>query len=505
MAAILEARGITKRFGQVLANDSINLTIEEGEIHTVVGENGAGKSTLMNILYGMFPPDEGEILFKGNPVHFASSADAIKLGIGMVHQHFMLVPPFTVTENILLGNEPRQGIKVDFAEGRKKVIDYSKRFGLQIDPDARVENISIGMQQRVEILKALFREAKVLILDEPTAVLTPQETRELFNILNALKEDGHTIIFITHKLKEVLAISDRISVIRDGRMVGEVAAGTSERELAKLMVGREVVLRVDKKEANPQDTVLEIRDLRYSHHNIEVLKGISFGVRAGEIFGIAGVEGNGQAELIEVITGLRKASSGHVYLGGEEITNLSPRRIREKGIAHIPSDRHQQGLFLEMTIEENLVAGRHYLAPFVRHGFFMPRVIRDFAMKTLDDFDVRPVDPLLKAGNLSGGNQQKVVIGREFNMDHKLLIAAQPTRGVDVGAIEFIHNLLIQRRDEGYAILLISAELSEIMSLSTRVGVIYNGQLQGVVDPDEVQEEEIGLMMAGHSLEEVLG
>ncbi|MGW8187686.1 MAG: ABC transporter ATP-binding protein, partial [Desulfobacterales bacterium] len=465
----VEMHHIIKQFPLVIANDDVTFSVQKGEIHALVGENGAGKSTLMNILYGLFHADSGTITVKGKNVHFLGPADAIAHGIGMVHQHFMLIPPLTVAENVVLGQEPSRSGFVDTAKANKIVQALSDQYGLKVDPTAKVETLSVGIEQRIEIIKVLYRGAEIMILDEPTAVLTPQEVDELFEIMRALKAQGKTIIFITHKLREVMAVSDTVTVMRRGQVVGTVATkSTTRQEIATMMVGRQVLFRVERTPAAPGEIVLEVKGLSaLNNKNLPALRDIAFSVREGEILGIAGVEGNGQTELAEVLTGLRKAQSGTVELNGQVITNCSPRVIREHGTGHIPEDRQRRGLVLNFTVAQNMVLGIHYRPPFVRQlGLdvinFGP--IREKAQRLLQEFDIRPADQENLAGNLSGGNQQKVIVAREFDQNPKLLIAAQPTRGIDVGSIEFIHQRLLQARSKGKAVLLISADLEEILS-----------------------------------------
>jgi simple sugar transport system ATP-binding protein len=492
-------RRITKRFGEVLANDHISLAIPDRSIHAIIGENGAGKSTAMNILYGFYAADEGEILTDGQLRNISGPADAIKLGLGMVHQHFMLVEPLTVTENIILGAEPTAGLSIDYRKARARVREISEQYGLKIDPDARIANLSVGQQQRVEILKTLYRGARILILDEPTAVLTPQEVAEMFGILRGLRAQGKTIIIITHKLAEVLALSDNITVMRDGHVVGNLATGDATAEgLARMMVGREVLLRVKKDEAKPRDPVLAVRalSLRGAEGNA-ILDRISFEVRGGETLGIAGVEGNGQTELIEILSGLRKASEGEVLLEGKSIDKLDPHQRKRRGIAHIPEDRHRRGLVLTFDLASNTILGVHRDPPVSGAVLLNNDVIVERAQRLVREYDVRPPNITLPARALSGGNQQKLVVAREFDIKPRLILAAQPTRGVDIGATEFIHRKLIELRDAGAAVLLVSAELEEVLSLSDRVIVVYEGCIVGEVDPKTVSEEEIGLMMTG--------
>jgi general nucleoside transport system ATP-binding protein len=490
---IIEMRGITKRFGAVTANKGVDLSIPANTVHAIVGENGAGKSTIMKILYGFYAADEGEIWIDGVKREIKTPHDAIALGLGMVHQHFMLAPPMTALENIVLGAEPGGVVKIDFKQAEERINKLSKDFGFDIDPRKRVEELSVGQQQRVEVLKALYRGARVLILDEPTAVLTPQEVEEFFKILRSMREQGRTIIIITHKLNEVLSLSDNVTVMRDGRVVGERKTGeTNAAELARLMVGRDVLLRVEKGPAAPRDVALAVRNLSYGSK----LDDVSFDVRAGEIVGIAGVEGNGQTELIEVLAGLRRASGGGATLGGREISNLSARAVRELGVAHIPEDRHARGLLLEFDLAGNAILGDHYRKPAAAaFGLIDDRAVVEKASRLIRDFDVRPPNPAAPARALSGGNQQKLIVGREFDMKPKLLLVAQPTRGVDIGAIEFIHRKLIELRDAGVAVLLVSAELEEVLSLADRAMVMYQGKIVGEFDPRRADQEEIGLMM----------
>ncbi len=495
----VEMRGVTKRFGPIVANDAITLTIAPHSIHAVIGENGAGKSTAMNILYGLYTPDAGEILLHGQPIRFASPRDAIVAGLGMVHQHFMLVPTLTVLENIVLGAEPRVGLTVNYAGARQKLLGLCEQYRLRADPDARISDLSVGEQQRVEILKTLYRGADILILDEPTAVLTPPEVEELFAVLRALRTQGKTIIIITHKLNEVLALSDRVTIMRDGKVVGEVeTCRTSAEELARLMVGREVLLRVEKTPAHPKDLLLEVDHLTLIKPNgTRALQGVSFQVRMGEVVGIAGVEGNGQSELIECVAGLFKPTAGDIRLLGRSILGLSPRAIRAAGVAHIPEDRHKRALLLDFNLADNVILGDHYRPPATRFGFFDRAYIDRRTQTILRDFDVRPPNPLALSRSLSGGNQQKLVVGREFELPPKLLLVAQPTRGVDIGAIEFIHRKLLALRDTGVGILLVSAELEEVLSLSDRLLVMYAGRIVGEVDPTQATHAELGLLMTG--------
>jgi ABC-type uncharacterized transport system ATPase subunit len=497
-APLLELEGITKRFPGVVANDDVNFDLRKGEVHALLGENGAGKSTLMNILYGLYHPDEGRLRLNGKPLRIGSPREAIDAGIGMVHQHFMLIPVMTVAENIVLAAEPTKGPFLDESAAEARVRDLSERFGLAVRPAARVESISVGMQQRVEILKALYRGAEILILDEPTAVLTPQEAAELFEIINSLKAEGKSIIFITHKLNEVLEIADRITVLRRGKTIDTVPReGATEEGLARLMVGREVILRIDKPPAQPGEPLLDVDDLRVmDERGLEAVRGVSFQVRAGEIVGIAGVDGNGQSELIDAITGLRKAKSGHVRAGKEDLTHDSPRECLDAGVGHIPEDRQRRGLVLDFNLAENIALHDYREEPESRFGWLFPKQLIARAKTLLTEFDVRGGGPLTPASSLSGGNQQKVIVAREVSRDPSVLVAAQPTRGLDVGAIEFVHRRLVEERDEGRAILLVSFELDEILSLSDRILVIYEGEIVAEFGPD-VSEEEIGFAMLG--------
>ncbi len=501
---ILEMRGITKRFPGVLANDHVDFDLHRGEVHALLGENGAGKSTLMSILYGLYHPDEGQILLEGRELTLDSPRAAIDAGIGMVHQHFMLIPVMTVAENIVLGTEPRHGILfLDHGAARDRVLELSKTFGLAVDPDARIDKITVGQQQRVEILKALYRRADILILDEPTAVLTPQEASELFGILEMLRREGLSIIFISHKLNEVLEIADRITVLRRGKKIETLpAAGATEESLARLMVGREVLLRVDKPAAEPGDVLLDIEDLNVvDDRDLPACSSVSFQVRAREIVGLAGVDGNGQTELIEAITGLRAVKSGRIALGSDELTNAGTNRILDAGVGHIPEDRQRRGLVLEFSLAENIALHDFDRPPNSRFGWLRPGRLIARARRLLSEFDVRGGGPQTPAKALSGGNQQKVVVAREVANDPRVLIAAQPTRGLDVGAIEFVHQRLVEERDEGRGILLVSLELEEILSLADRILVMYEGRIVGEFSPD-VAEEELGFAMLGGSGDE---
>jgi len=498
-APLLELRGITKRFPGVLANDDVSVDLRRGEVHALLGENGAGKSTLMNILYGLYTPDEGQILLEGKPVELGSTKGAIEAGIGMVHQHFMLIPVMTVAENIVLAIEPRRrGVLLDYDAASKRVRELSERYGLAVDPDARIDRITVGQQQRVEILKALYRGAEILILDEPTAVLTPQEAQELFEIMRALKGQGKSIIFISHKLNEVLEIADRITTLRRGVVVDTIAAeGATEEGLARMMVGREVLLRVDKTPAKPAGPLLQVEDVTViDDRGLEMVREVSFDVRAGEIVGLAGVDGNGQSELIDAIAGLRHVKEGRISVEGADITNATAKTALEAGIGHVPEDRHRRGLVLPFSLTENLALHGYRYAPNSRRGFLNLRTMAQRARRLLREFDVRGGTPLTPAGSLSGGNQQKVVLAREIDGAPKVLIAAQPTRGLDVGAIEFVHRRLVEQRDSGRAVFLVSLELEEILSLSDRILVIYEGRIVGEFPPT-VSEEELGLAMTG--------
>jgi simple sugar transport system ATP-binding protein len=502
---VLELRGITKRFPGVLANDHIDLDLRRGEVHALLGENGAGKSTLMSILYGLYTADSGEILLNGKPVTISSPKDAIALGIGMVHQHFMLIPVMTVTENIVLANEPRTaGVLLDEGAAERRVEEVARTFKFSVDPHARVEDITVGQQQRVEIMKALYRNADIVILDEPTAVLTPQEAQELFEILRTLTREGISVIFISHKLNEVLEIADRITVLRRGRKVETIAReGATEEGLARSMVGREVLLRVDKKPAQPGDTLLSVDDLVVrDDRGLEAVRGVTFDVHAGEIVGIAGVDGNGQTELIDALTGLRQPASGRIVIGGRDVTHASAREALDAGMGHIPQDRQRRGLVLDFNLAENLALHDYEKQPFSRFGWINPRGWFRWAGRLLREFDVRGGGPTTRGGSLSGGNQQKVVIAREVSRDPSVLIAAQPTRGLDVGAIEFVHRRLVEQRDAGKAVLLVSLELDEVLSLSDRILVIYEGRIAAEFEPG-VDEEEVGIAMTGGGRREV--
>ena len=497
---MVRMKDIVKKFGTFTANDHINLTVHKGEVHAILGENGAGKSTMMNVLCGLYKPTSGQIFIKEKEVHFSSPKDAIDIGIGMVHQHFMLIQPFTVTDNIILGIEPVKGLSIDKATARKKVMELSERYGMKVDPDARIEDISVGMQQRVEILKVLYRGADTLILDEPTASLTPQEIEGLMEIIDNLTKDGKSVILITHKLKEITASSDYCTIIRQGKYIRTVKVDeVTENDLAAMMVGRDVNFKVDKKDQEPGEVVLEVRDIHArDYRDVEVLKGLDLTVRRGEIVGLAGVDGNGQTELVEILTGLKKAKSGSVKMLGKEVINHTPKETFESGISSIPADRQKHGLILDFSNEDNLILQHFEEAPYSNKGILNRRAIRAHATELIEAFDVRPRGcEAAPAGTLSGGNQQKVIIAREVTNDKDLLIAVNPTRGLDVGAIEFVHKYLVEQRNKNRAVLLVSFELDEIMSLSDRIEVIFDGQITGSVPGKNADEKELGYMMAG--------
>lgn len=497
---MLELKNITKTFGSVVANNDVSINIEKGTIHAIVGENGAGKSTIMRIAYGFYTADSGEIFVDGKSVSIRNPHDAIALGIGMVHQHFMLVDTMTVAENIILGAETGSAANLDLDKANEDILKLSNELRLGVNPKAYIEDLSVGAQQRVELLKALYRRADLLILDEPTAVLTPQEVEDFFGILRLMKEQGKTIVIITHKLEEVLAISDEVTVMRDGKNVGFVkTADTNAKDLARMIVGRDVLLRVEKTGASPKETVLKVENLSCVNNHGEALNSISFEVKAGEIVGIAGIEGNGQTELIEAVAGLVPASKlrGSITLFGKDISTKNARQRKELGIAHIPEDRHKRGLLLDSDLEENTILGVHYRPPVTASGFLNSSAIATRTREIIKNFDVRPPKPELSAKSLSGGNQQKLIIGREFELNPKLLLVSQPTRGVDIGAIEFIHRKLIALRDSGSAVLLVSAELEEVTALADRLLVIYKGKFVGEVDPKTTSNEEIGFLMTG--------
>lgn len=498
--AVIQMKDIVKKFGDFVANDHINLTVHKGEVHAILGENGAGKSTLMNVLYGLYQPTEGTIAINGKEVVIDGPKKAIEMGIGMVHQHFMLVQPFTVTENIILGMEPMKGVRVDLKTARQKVIEISERYNMKVDPDAKIEDISVGMQQRVEILKVLYRGAQNLILDEPTASLTPQEIAELIEIIDNLTADGKSVILITHKLKEIKASADYCTIIRQGKYIDTVkVSDVDENALASMMVGRDVEFKVEKKEQEAGEVVLDVQNLHAKdYRDVEILKGLNLSVRKGEIVGLAGVDGNGQSELVEILTGLRKGESGKVLLRGEDVFNKTPKELFDKGITSIPEDRQKHGLVLEFSVAENLILQNFEKEPYAKKGILQKKVITDHASDLIDKFDIRPrgCEERL-AGQLSGGNQQKVIIAREVTNDSDLLIAVNPTRGLDVGAIEFVHRYLVEQRNKNKAVLLVSFELDEIMSLSDRIEVIFDGQIAGSVAGKDADENTLGLMMAG--------
>ena len=497
---ILQMKGICKTFPGVKANQGINLTLQRGEVHALLGENGAGKTTLMKILYGLYKPDAGEIILKGAPVEISSPEQAIQLGIGMVHQHFMLIPPFTVLDNIILGSEPKKMLgRIDHQTARAKITKLTEQLGFKLDLDAKIEDISVGLQQRVEIVKALYREAEILVLDEPTSVLTPQEADELGRILRQLIDRGKAIVFITHKLKEVMKFADRITIIRQGQVINTVASDATNMEsLAEMMVGRKVILEIDKAPAQPGRTVLRLDNVKaLDNRRLPAVKGVSLEVRAGEILAVAGVDGNGQTELIETITGLRPVSGGRITINDRDITNLTPRQVMESGIGHIPEDRQKRGLVLDFAIWENFILEVYRTREFCRGGFIKERLSRSYAAKLSHEFDVRTPDVNVAVSSLSGGNQQKVVVAREIRRNPNALIVAQPTRGLDVGAIEFVHQQLVAERDRGKAVLLFSLELDEIMALADRIAVIFEGEIVGIVPREAASEEKIGLMMTG--------
>lgn len=498
----LELRGITKRFGSLTANDRISLKVEPGEIHSLLGENGAGKTTLMNVLFGLLEPDEGEILIDGEVVRISDSGDAVRRGLGMVHQHFMLVPVFTVAENVVLGFEPTKAFnRIDYKRATEEIRDLSRQFKLEVDPDAVVESLPVGLQQRVEILKALSHDAELLILDEPTAVLTPQEIDALMEIMRSLAAAGKSILFITHKLKEVKAIADVITVIRQGRVVGTAEPTTSESQLASMMVGREVQLTVEKTPYQPGEPVLSINDLVVlDDRGLVAVNGVSLEVCEGEVLALAGVQGNGQTELVEAIVGMRHVESGTITLHGHDITNLTPRRALDAGLGHIPEDRQRDGLVLSMSVADNLVLNTPRRAPFARHGTRNLTAVRENAVRLVHDFDIRTTSIEAPASSLSGGNQQKVIVARELSRSLEFLVASQPTRGLDVGSIEYVHRQIVDYRNRGFGSLIVSSELDEVYALGDRIAVMYEGRINGVVSPT-ISRESIGLMMAGSTME----
>ena len=505
MEYVVEMLNIRKEFPGIVANDNITLQLKEGEIHALLGENGAGKSTLMGMLFGMYKPDRGSIKVRGKEVKISNPNIANDLGIGMVHQHFKLVDNFTVTENIILGCEPRKGLTVDIKRAAKKIEELSKQYGLNVDPYAKIEDISVGMQQRVEILKMLYRNANVLIFDEPTAVLTPSEIDELISIMKNMTKEGKSIILITHKLREIKEAANRCTVIRRGKYIGTVnVKDTTEAEMAKMMVGREVTFKVEKTEAKPKDVVVKIENLSVNNNKkVLGLKNFSLDIRAGEIVGIAGVEGNGQTELVEALTGMRGVEAGNIIFKGKNIVKESIRQRIDDGMAHIPEDRHKRGLILDYTMEDNMVLKAYRNKPFSKNGLINRSKISEYAQKIIETFDVRSGEGGKSiARSLSGGNQQKGVIGREIESDPDFLIAVQPTRGLDVGSIEYIHKRLVEQRDLGKAVLLVSLELDEVLNVSDRIAVVNNGELVGIVNANETNENEVGLMMAGIKKEE---
>ncbi|HHQ7109647.1 TPA: ABC transporter ATP-binding protein [Streptococcus pneumoniae] len=499
---VIEMRDITKVFGGFVANDKINLHLRKGEIHALLGENGAGKSTLMNMLAGLLEPTSGEIAVNGQVVNLDSPSKAASLGIGMVHQHFMLVEAFTVAENIILGSELTKNGVLDIAGASKEIKALSERYGLAVDPSAKVADISVGAQQRVEILKTLYRGADILIFDEPTAVLTPSEIDELMAIMKNLVKEGKSIILITHKLDEIRAVSDRVTVIRRGKSIETVEiAGATNADLAEMMVGRSVSFKTEKQASKPKEVVLSIKDLVVNENRgVPAVKNLSLDVRAGEIVGIAGIDGNGQSELIQAITGLRKVESGSIELKGDSIVGLRPRQITELSVGHVPEDRHRDGLILEMMISENIALQTYYKEPHSKNGILNYSNITSYAKKLMEEFDVRAASELVPAAALSGGNQQKAIIAREIDRDPDLLIVSQPTRGLDVGAIEYIHKRLIEERDNGKAVLVVSFELDEILNVSDRIAVIHDGKIQGIVSPETTNKQELGVLMAGGNL-----
>lgn len=500
---VVEMRHITKKFGDFTANEDINLKVRPGEIHALLGENGAGKSTLMNMLSGLLMPTSGEIIYKGKPVTIDSPSAANRLGIGMVHQHFMLIDHFTIAENIMLGSEPVKGVQLDFKKAMKDIEEVSKRYGLAVDPKAKVEDITVGMQQRVEILKTLYRGAEVLIFDEPTAVLTPQEIQELIQIMHELVSEGKSIILITHKLDEIKQVADRCTVIRRGKMIGTVDVDdVSSQELADMMVGRSVSFRTEKQPATPKEVVLSVEDLVVKDaRGVDKVKRLNLEVRAGEVVGIAGIDGNGQSELIQALTGLTEVHAGRITLNGTNITGWKPRKITELGLGHVPEDRHKYGLVLEFSVANNMALQSYYHPPFSQKGLLNESYIKEYARKLIQEYDVRTVDELVPVKALSGGNQQKAIIAREVDRNPDLLIVAQPTRGLDVGAIEYIHKRLIEQRDKQKAVLVVSFELDEILNVSDRIVVMHDGAISGEVYPDQTSEQELGLLMAGSSME----
>ncbi|TYL03727.1 ABC transporter ATP-binding protein [Streptococcus dysgalactiae] len=501
---VIEMREITKKFGDFVANDHINLNVRKGEIHALLGENGAGKSTLMNMLAGLLEPTSGEIVINDKPVLIDSPSKSAKLGIGMVHQHFMLVEAFTVAENIILGNEKVKNGRLDLKQASKEIKELSEKYGLAINPSAKVADISVGAQQRVEILKTLYRGADILIFDEPTAVLTPAEIQELMGIMRNLVKEGKSIVLITHKLDEIRAVADRVTVIRRGKSIQTVdVAGATSQDLAEMMVGRSVSFTTTKKPSEPKDIVLSIKNLEVDENRgVPAVKGLSLDVRAGEIVGIAGIDGNGQSELIQAITGLRKVKSGSIMIKNQEVTHLTSRKITELSVGHVPEDRHRDGLVLDLSLAENTALQTYYKEPLSKNGILNYNKINEYARNLMSEFDVRGANELVPARGFSGGNQQKAIIAREVDRDPDLLIVSQPTRGLDVGAIEYIHKRLIEERDKGKAVLVVSFELDEILNLSDRIAVIHDGKIQGIVLPQHTNKQELGILMAGGSIHE---
>ena len=498
---VIEMRRITKVFPGIVANDDVTLTLRRGEIHALLGENGAGKSTLMSVLFGLYQPEAGEILKDGKPVVISGPGDANRLGIGMVHQHFKLVEIFTVLENIMLGVEPTKGGFLDKKTAREKVVALSDKYGLKVDPDALIEDVSVGMQQRVEILKMLYRDNDILIFDEPTAVLTPQEIDELMEIMRGFAAEGKSILFITHKLSEIMKVSDRCTVLRKGKCIGTVnTKDTTKEELSRMMVGRDISFSVDKDEAAPRENILHVENLSVPSriNRRDAVRGVSFDVRAGEIVCVAGIDGNGQTELVYALTGLEKPSGGKIELCGKDITHSSVRKRNDGGMSHIPEDRHKHGLVLDYTLEENMVLKRYTEKPFAKNGFIVPREVRAYSDRLIEEYDVRSGQGSMSVvRGMSGGNQQKAIVGREIDREHSLLIAVQPTRGLDVGAIENIHKHLVSDRDAGRAVLLVSLELDEVMDVSDRILVMYEGEIVADLDPKKITVEELGLYMSG--------
>ena len=500
---VLEICDVTKTFPGVIANEDVSLTLNKGEIHCLLGENGAGKSTLMNVVFGLYQPNAGSIRVRGAEVSFDGVNDAIAQGIGMVHQHFQLIPVFTVVENVILGDELSKNGLLDIKEARRRIRELEQQYGLNVDPDAMVGDLSVGQQQRVELIKALFRNAEILILDEPTAVLTPGEVDDFFEVVRSLVDQGKSIIFITHKLREVLAVADRITVLRNGRVAGTAdPKSATQQSLANLMVGRDVVFQVEKAEAEPGQALISVNELMVDDdRGVQTVNGFSVEVRAGEIFGVAGVEGNGQREIVEAITGMRRSTGGNVTVLGHDTTKMSPRQITELGVSHIPEDRNKHGLVGSYSVADNLVLNRYYKQPYAKRGVRHAGPVDEEALHLVEQFDIRTPGIHVPVETLSGGNQQKVIIARELTGDVKVLVVAQPTRGLDVGSVEFIHNQIISLRDQGVAVLLVSAELDEILSLSDRIGVLYRGQLAGIYEGKDATREQLGLLMASGATE----